>query len=330
LQEFHPSLSVVKSVNTGGEIPANDKNVYSPHKADDAFATGTSRYMKDRIKDISQALDVTFPQAQADYTKRGLGEGVLLAFDTWLRLGDFTAQEYAEETGLKLSTVRGPLRYAETMGLAETEREGSRGPKVYSFVPEFWEKIDELAPNLRTYRLSDQRENKRLEAAQQWVKKELSEAQDTEQTQRLDKRYAHLAKQRLPHLERLYPSMTPKERERLAYEVAAYKRSAQTEQAIRTERSAQRTEHRDDVTMIRELAESIADIGTPLEQVFNEIMKYGVFDGCLVRSVLQSSVQMANYETLDDVRGRLRSQELITGILTRTPVISNHQGSVIA
>jgi DNA-binding transcriptional ArsR family regulator len=310
LQEFHPSLSVLNSVNTGGEKTANDKNAYSPHKADDAFASGTSRYMRDHIKNLAQVLDVTYPQAQADYTKRGLGEGVLLAFDTWQRVGDYTAQEYAQETGLKLSAARTHLQRAEKMGLAESEREGSRGPKIYSFIPEFWEKIDELAPNMRTYRLSDQRESKRLESAQQWAQHRKALAVTPEETQTHERRFAKLAKQRLPHLERLYPSMTPKERERLAYEVAAYKRSAQTAQAIRTERTEQRTEHRDEITAIRELAVSIADIGTPLEAMFNEIMKYRVFDAGMVRDVLQSARQMANYETTEDVRKRMRQEDL--------------------
>ncbi len=335
LQFFDPLLDVVvKGLTTRGQKTANDKNAYSPHKADDAFATGTSRYMRDHIKDLAQALDLTYPQTAKEYTHRGLGEGVLLAFDTWLRLGDFTAQEYAEETGLKLSTVRGPLRYAETMGLAETEREGQRGPKTYSFVPDFWEKISELLPKMRTYNMSSRREDKRLEAAQQWAKKELDEAkqaQDIEETQRLDKRCAHLAKQRLPHLERLYPSMTPKERERLAYEVAAYKRSAQTDQAIRTERTAQRTEHRDDVTMIRELAESFSDIDTPLEDVFNQIMKFGVFDQRMVRDVLQSPVQMANFETVEDLRKRMRQEDLaIPHMAIDTPPSYGHNQMALA
>lgn len=331
LQEFDPSLSFVSSVNTGGQKTANDKNEYSAHKSDDAFASGTSRFMKKHIRHLAQVLDLTYPQAQADYTKRGLGEGILLAYDTWARIGDYTAQEYAEETGLKLSAVRAPLRYAVALGLSTAEREGSRGPKVYSFAGDFWAKIDELASNLRTYRLSDQRESKRLESAQQWAKRSEALAATQEEKLIASLRFAKLARQRMPHLERLHPDLSSDDIKRLAYEVAAYKRSPQTDQAIRAERHAQHTEHRDAVALIRDLADSYADINTPLEEVYSRIMQFGSFDSRMVRSVLQSPKQMAKYQTLDDVRKQMRAEDLaLPTLIVSTPPTYSHSQPALA
>lgn len=237
LQKFDPSLSVVKGVNTGGQkiendIPTPEINVYSPHKTDEAFLTGTSRYMRERFELVAQTLDITVKEAkqcpiynevtgQEEYTYPGLGEGVLLAYDTWSRVGDLTAQEYAQATGLKLSAARAHLRRAETMGLADSTREGSNGPKVYSFIPEFWQRVDELAPNLRTRTLTSQRENVRLKQAQLWCERELKQAQaahDTEKAQQLTQRRAKLAAQRIPHLNRLLAGKaTQEEIKEIAY-----------------------------------------------------------------------------------------------------------------
>jgi predicted ArsR family transcriptional regulator len=311
--KYDPLLSSCTTVYVGGGQKIEiDKNAYSPHKADEAFLTGTSRYMKQHIQDLAQELEITPAQAKADYTFAGLGEGLLLAYDTSLRIGTMTAPEYAEETGIKLSAARSHLRRAEKMGFAESAREGSHGPKLYSFSSDFWEKIDELAPNLRTYKLSDQREDKRLEAAQQWAKSEQAQAATPEEAQKLERRFAKLAKERLPHLENLYADkgLSQDELISLAYEVADYKRSPQTAATLRTQRNAQRDEHRETVALIRDLADSIADIGTPLENVFDEVMKYGVFDAQMVRKVLQSAVQMATYETIEDVRRRMFVEDM--------------------
>lgn len=290
LQEFDPLLSILGGVIIGGQKTANDKNEYSPHKADDAFATGTSRYMKEQIRDWAQALDQTVPQVKADYTFPGLAEGVLLAYDTWQRVGDYTAQEYAEETGLKLSSVRGPLRRAEVMGLATTEREGSRGRKVYSFAPDFWQKIKELTPNLRTYKLSDQREARRLESAQQWTKAELEkakEAGEVEKVKELDQRFKRQAETRIPHLVSLHPDLSMKEIERLAYDVAAYKRSPEQAAKVSGYRTQARNAHRQTVKQIASAVGDTLDAGVSKQDVLSTVAAQG-FTESQVKAVLQS------------------------------------------
>jgi len=220
LQEFDPLLSKKGGVTTRGQKSENDKNAYSPHKADDAFAVGTSRYMKrERIPALAETLGITPAQAKADYTFRGLGEGVLLAYDTAQRVGDLTAQAYADETGIKLSAARTHLRRAEKMGLAEASRERSRGQKTYTFALDFWPKVEELTPSLRTYKLQPQRADNRLVGAIQYAQKELKTAMEPEKRQGLHRRVEKLSAQRIPHLERLHEDMPAVEVKRLAYDV---------------------------------------------------------------------------------------------------------------
>src|SRR5204863_4530722 len=136
------------------------------------------------------------------------------------------------------------------------------------------------------------REDKRIEQAQQWTQKDINEAKEAikaatitknaeaeaearERKERLDHRFAKLAQQRLPHLERLHADkgLARDDIIRLAYEVADYKRSPQTEQAIRTQRTEATEAHRDDVRMIRELAEELCTVGMTLKESVAEIMK---------------------------------------------------------
>ncbi len=111
-----------------------------------------------------------------------------------------------------------------------------------------------------------------------------------------------MAKERLPHLERLYEGLTPADIERLAYEVSDYKRSPETEQAIRTQRTEARDEHRDDVAMIRELAidviKEFVDAGLKrptMRMIKAQIMRFGVFDEQTVSAVIWSQKQMSQY-----------------------------------
>ena len=311
----------------GGPSAQNDKNTpeineYSPRKADDPFLTGLSRFVRVRCRDIGNTLDIDWQEAKEQYTFAGLGETCLRLIDAHIRCGDMTAQEAAQETGKKVSAVRNGYKKLVQHGMIGAEREGPRGPKVYSLAPDVWAKVDEIAPNLRTYGLSAQREDKRLEASQIWAQRgidEAIEANDIEKVQRLEHRFSKLAKQRIPQLGRLLPDLPAKHIERLAYEVYDYKRSPAAAEAVRTYRSAMTAEHRNEVRVIRELADSFSDIDTPQEEVFKHIMQFGTFDESLVKAVLQSPKQMKNYETLDQVRRRMEHETIFAG-LHMTPV----------
>lgn len=225
LEQIDPLLSAC-IVYKRDQSSANDNskpqiNEYSPRKADEPFLVGVSKLVRERVQDIAKALDIPPAQAKAEYTFVGLGESGLRVIDAMLRAGDMTAAELANETGKKISSIRTALRKLEQHGIVEAEREGSRGPKIYSLAPDVWRKVDEIAPNLRTYTAVAQRENKRLKDAQHWCDRGIAQAkaaQDAEKAKHLEQRKAKLAAQRLPHLVRLLEGKaTQKEIKAIAY-----------------------------------------------------------------------------------------------------------------
>ena len=295
LQHLDPSLTVI-SVLTGDPNAVNDKmtgviNEYSPRKADDAFLNGKSRHVKQQMRDTAAALDISDREALEQFTFKGFGETGLRIIDALLRVGDdMTILEMMEETGKKQSAIRTACGRLLQHGLMEATRDGSQGNKVYGLADDVWGRLEAVAPHLRTYKLSAQRENKRLESAQAWTKTEIAKAEaagDTEQAVKLERRFAKQAKTRIGHLESLHPDLSAKEIERLAYEVAAYKRNPKTEAAVKAIRTEQLTEHRETIKLVADLIAETIDAGTTKEDVFATVCKYG-FDEGLVRSVLSN------------------------------------------
>ncbi len=186
---------------------ANDEiNEYSPRKADEPFLIGTSAKMKEQIQDIAQTLEITPKQAKNEYTFASLGESGLRVIDALMRAGDMTAKELAEETGKKMSSIRTAVHKLVQHGIVDASRPSVLLPYTYSLCADVWQRIDEIAPNLRTNTTSAQRENRRLKDAQLWCDRgieQAKQAQDSEQQQRLERRKAKLATQRIPHLARL-------------------------------------------------------------------------------------------------------------------------------
>lgn len=299
------TYALLKIVNAklGGPSATNDNstpivNEYSPRKADEPFLIGTSKLMRERIQDIAQATDSTPEQAKEDYTFASFGEAGIRCIDASKRCGDMTAQELADETGKKLSSIRTALRKLVQHGIVEATRPNVTTAYTYSLLPDYWQRIDAIAPNLRTYTTASRRENKRLESAQQWAQKGMDEAKaakDIEQEHRIERRFAKLAKLRIPHLARLHPDLAPKDIERLAYEVAAYKRSPEVAQQVRDQRTEATAEHRDAVRMIHELAnhainQFVADgLRKPTTRmVVDAVMQFGTFEEPMVQQVVNT------------------------------------------
>jgi len=283
--------SDANDVSTGvnGFRIANDANEYSPRKGDDPFLAGTSRHVKRQMGDAATTLGITDREALAQFTFKSFGESGLRVLDAMLRVGaDMTTQELAEETGKKQSAIRTACQRLARHGLLDATREGSTGPTVYSLADDVWAQLEAATPHLRSYKMSDQREDKRLERAQQWTQHEIAAAAatgDREQATQLERRFAKQAKTRLPHLESLHPDLSAKEIERLAYEVAAYKRNPDREAAIKAQRDAGRDEHRATVALVADLIADTLDAGTTQADVLATVAQYG-FDEALVRAVL--------------------------------------------
>lgn len=301
------------------DAPAGGINEYSPRKTDEPFLAGTSKAIRKRIQDIALALDIEPAQAKADYTFTALGESGLRVIDALIRAGDMTAVELVEETGKKPSAVGTALRKLRQHGIVSADRPNVFTPYTYSLSDDVWAKIEEIAPNLRTYTTAARRESKRLEAAQQWTQKGITEAQaaqNTEQAQRLELRFAKLAAQRVPQLQRLHPDLSIQEIESLAYQVAAYRRRDEAdEQAFRSKRRELQekweADHADDIRLIRELAYAAIDdfaaqgLRKPTRSMLvNEIMKFDLFRKTLhkdeakkfISAVVASPKQMSGYK----------------------------------
>jgi len=192
--------------STRDEPPAATHNEYTPNRRDDVFMVGTSKTVKTWAKAMSPAAGQTWREWLQENTQAGLGETALRIVDALARAGDMTAAELAEETGKKIGSIRRVAHRLETLTVIEAERESSRAPKLYSLPPEWKTKIEELRPTLRTYQLGDCREDSRLEQAQCWTERQLSQATTQEQRDALLQRKERLAARRAKILARLHPA----------------------------------------------------------------------------------------------------------------------------
>jgi hypothetical protein len=218
----------------------------------DAFTTGTSKFKDREIRGIVQRCqaqgdeEMTYPIARELFTKAGLGEGVLYARQVSLRLGDMTAQELHEHTGVKIAFARKQLNTAVKMGLADVEREGPRGPKIYTFHADFWDKIIELMPVMRTYKISEERYNKMLLSQQEHIARSIRMARTDIEKVNLRTRMEHLGRKRLPLLRSIYADLgkTEKELRLLAFDVVEKAKPQWKVIAFENKHAEVRAEHR--------------------------------------------------------------------------------------
>jgi DNA-binding MarR family transcriptional regulator len=208
-------------VTTGDPNSENDNtiNEYSPRKADEAFLCGTSRHVKQQVQAAARTMDITSAQAKEDYTFASFGESGLRVLDALIRAGDMTGRELVEETGKKPSAIGTACRRLREHGLIEATRPNAITAYTYSLADNVWERLDAIAPHLRSYKLQAQREDRRLVSAVQWSQKELTKAQEPAVKHRLNLRIEKLSAQRIPHLARLHEELPADEVKRLAYEV---------------------------------------------------------------------------------------------------------------
>lgn len=193
--------------STHDEPPAADPNLYTPNRRDDVFMAGTSKTVKTWAKEMSPDAGQTWREWLQENTQAGLGETALRIVDALGRAGDMTAAELAEETSKKIGSIRRAAHRLETLTVIEVDRESSRAPKTYSLPPEWRDKIEELRPTLRTYQIGDCREDSRLEQAQCWTERQLSQARTQEQRDAAHQRKERLAARRAKILARLHPTL---------------------------------------------------------------------------------------------------------------------------
>jgi len=225
LHYLAPHYFVLPIEELGVPSSANDNstgvvNEYSPRKADDPFLAGTSRKIKADLRTVAAVEEISYQEAKELYSFASPGETGLRILDAASRVGaDMTAADFADETGKKLSAIRVACRRLVQHGLLEAHREGSRAAKTYSLPSDVWQRLDAVAPHLRTHTLGAQREDDRLVGSIQWADVERKKAPDPEVKHRLDVRIEKLSAQRIPHLARLHEDLPAVEVKRLAYDV---------------------------------------------------------------------------------------------------------------
>jgi DNA-binding MarR family transcriptional regulator len=200
-----------------------ETNEYSARKATDPFLTGTSRHVKDRCKDAAIVAGGTYQEWLASVPK-GLGETCLRVLDAIHRYGAMTVPELADITGKTTGSLWRACRRLELEGLLLASREHQRAPKVYELAPDVWQRIEQLAPALRTHHLSVERVDRHLKESQQWTAKQRDKAivaGDQELVAAFDKRLMRLGNQRMRTLATLSADkpMAQAELAQLAFDV---------------------------------------------------------------------------------------------------------------
>ncbi|HMN27910.1 MAG TPA: bifunctional DNA primase/polymerase [Caldilineaceae bacterium] len=208
-----------RSSNTVNElVHSRETKIYAERISEDPYLTGTSRQKKEEADKAAAVAGGTRAEWLALMPK-GLGETILRIHAL---SADGTVEEIAEAIGKPKGTVWRALRYVESLGGAESTRDGPRAKKVYSLVPNFDEWVTQLAPAMRTYGLSSERKARHLKEAQLWATMQQMaaiEAGNEEKHDQLEERLTRLGNQRLKVLGHIYPSMAQADLATLAYDV---------------------------------------------------------------------------------------------------------------
>lgn len=249
------SIGVSKVPTTG--------QLFTAHKADDAFAQGCARWAQEVIdaeKGLLLADNPHYVEAATAYKAALKAKPANVAewrqlmgglFDTYRELmvraaADFlpglgtfgllvvadlcehpesTRQDIAARRGLTKWAVSNVLRKLEAWGLAESTQEETFGaPKVYAVTYDVFGQIAEKLPTAKTYKIGVQRLDRRLEHAQR-AAEQAAEAAATEEARRLAaKRVTRLAEQRIPTLAALHPNLSMQEVARYVYTPGTHRR----------------------------------------------------------------------------------------------------------
>lgn len=124
---------------------ANVRSIYARQKGADPFLSGRSR--------TARRLNLLLP---------GLGETALRVLDILAGGEGWTRADLQGECEKSIGGIGRICRRLEELEIIYSEREYPRQPKQYYLDPDGWAKIDNIRPQLRTYRLSAERREKAL------------------------------------------------------------------------------------------------------------------------------------------------------------------------
>lgn len=211
--EFQSTTLAPQFVRIIGRGQDECRNEYSGRKSNEPFLAGTSQYIKRQARQMAvreeqkTGQDVTVKSILLTRFFKSVGETGLRILDALVRCGDMTAIELSAETGKKISGIRSGIKRLELYGLVAAGRENAREPKVYSLTLDVWDKLEVLAPEMRTYTLTSQRENVRLRDSQRAAIRAYHATTNAAERHELERRMARLAKERIPHLARMFSDL---------------------------------------------------------------------------------------------------------------------------
>ena len=209
LTEIDPSCE--SSCKRGQFQSMGEVNEYSPRKARDAYQSGTSRYMLMVAKHLSAADGSTPREWLQKNARRGLGEKGLRIMDAMTRCGEMTVQEMAAETGMSIHAIRDGLTRLYKAGLVDFSQERIGTAKTWWLEPGAYATAEGLASEMRTHRMADSREERRLEQSQLYAQYEHRRAATREDRDAAWRKLQWLTGKRVETLRRLYPGMSKDE-----------------------------------------------------------------------------------------------------------------------
>lgn len=172
---------------------------YSAHKGEDVFLRGRSRTAK-----------------RGHLNLPNISETLLRVIDALEQHnGELNRRQLAGITGKSLSAIRVATRYGSALlGILKVSQKYTNAPKYYSLAPDAWEKIEELAPQMRTHKLRIERKERDYESIQLWCEDTLYRADcgeirlGSEQRARLEQRRAWAIEGRMECLYELLPDLS--------------------------------------------------------------------------------------------------------------------------
>lgn len=246
----------VSNLTTTGQL-------FTAHKADDAFAQGCASGQRDEIDKKKRLLLADNPhyleaataykkaleakpanvaewrqimgglfdtyrelmfRAAADFLP-GLGTFGLLVVEDLIEHPESTRQDIAARRGLTKWSVANVLRKLEAWELVESAQEDTFGaPKVYTLAGDVFGRIEAKLPKAKTYTIGVQRLDRRLEHAQRSAERSAKLAATEDDRRLAEKRANRAAQQRFDTLGHLHPDWSIDEIREHIYAQASHRR----------------------------------------------------------------------------------------------------------
>ena len=226
----HPSIQQESVLNVGCDFATGSD--YASHMADSAFLVGQSRSAKRKAKAEKRKLDTV---------ERGLGP-VFLRIATVLLHQPLTRNDICLQTGISHGTVKRHTLRGEELELLHVEQpDGDGTEKIYSLdlederwsaYPDIWDRVRALEPELRTWKLREERQKRDLEETISNLTGIVRNTVDVPIREEAERRLAHKQRKLAEVFANLHEDWSAEECERAAYAPAVAKSYTAKQTAI--------------------------------------------------------------------------------------------------